>query len=253
MIEMKEVLAMIYEQKRIITASDTDGTVRLGTYQAFGMLQDGMTACMGQLQCDNIPLRRDYGAFWVVYKTKLRFLRRPAWDERVVLRVYPIDNRRVRTHINMELLSSSGEMLVLGCQELVPLDLKTHKPRRLADFPYPAEGFPPAVCPPVFDAMRFDPAADEPVYRQRIYSQHIDMSHHVNNVAYVRLALNTFPHEMLMERDIEEAEVHYDSECREGQELLVSRQGGGDDWFCRLSREGETVCRARFHFAAEKQ
>ena len=38
----KEVYGMIYRQERIVTASDTDGTVRLGTYQTFAMLQDGM-------------------------------------------------------------------------------------------------------------------------------------------------------------------------------------------------------------------
>ncbi|NLU23697.1 MAG: hypothetical protein GXW99_03035 [Clostridiales bacterium] len=240
---------MIYETKKIITASDCDGTVRLGTPQTFAMLQDGMTACLGAMDIDNVPLREKYGAFWVVYKTRLQFLRRPDWNEPITLRVFPIDERRVRTHINMELRSEMGETLVLGCQELVPLDLATHRPRRLSDFPYPTAGFPPAVCPPDFDKLAFDPAADEPVFRQKMYSQYIDMSHHVNNVEYVRLALSVFPHQMLMEKAVTEVEIHYDCECREGEELLIARQGAYPDCFVRITRGGDTACRARFRFA----
>jgi acyl-CoA thioesterase FadM len=234
---------MIYEQSFSLTATQTDASVHLGTAEAFGLLQDGMTACLDRLHCDNLALGRR-GMFWVVYKASIEFLRRPAWLEPVTLRAFPTDSHPVRTHLHYTLSTPAGELLLRGKQELVPLSKETHRPCRLADAGFPAGPFPQPVCPTGWDRWPSDFPDAKPVYCQRIYSQHTDMSRHVNNVSYVRLLLNTFSQEELLCRGIRKMEIRYDRESREGEDLTICREERPGGFGFVIRRGDDVICRA---------
>ena len=59
------------------------------------------------------------------------------------------------------------------------------------------------------------------VFEQVIRSCHIDMSHHMNNIEYIKLALNVFTDDFLLAHDPDTLEVHYTGESKEGQTLRV--------------------------------
>ena len=56
---------------------------------------------------------------------------------------------------------------------------------------------------------------DEFVFEQIIRSCHIDMSRHMNNIEYIRLALCVFDDDFLQSHEITDLEVHYTGESRE--------------------------------------
>jgi acyl-CoA thioesterase FadM len=234
---------MMYEQTFPLSASQTDASVHLGTAEAFGLLQDGMTACLDGLHCDNLALR-ERGMFWVVCKARIEFLRRPAWLEPVTLRAFFTDNHLIRTHLNYTLTSPEGELLLRGVQELVPLSLAKHHPCKLTDAGFPAGPYCEAVCPAVWDRWTPDWPDAKPVYAQHIYSQHTDMSRHVNNVSYVRLILNAFSQEELLSRPIREMEIRYDRESREGENLSICREEMPEGFRFVIRRDADVICRA---------
>ena len=61
------------------------------------------------------------------------------------------------------------------------------------------------------------------MYRQKVLPQHIDMSRHMNNIEYVKLALNVFSVEDLAVCTPSELEVHFLGESLEGQTLRIFR------------------------------
>ena len=65
---------------------------------------------------------------------------------------------------------------------------------------------------------------DEFVFEQIIRSCHIDMSRHMNNIEYIRLALCVFDDDFLQSHEITDLEVHYTGESRERQLLRVFRR-----------------------------
>jgi hypothetical protein len=67
------------------------------------------------------------------------------------------------------------------------------------------------------------PEEYEEVYRQKVLPQHIDMSHHMNNIEYVKLALNVFSAEDLELCIPSMLEVHFMGETHEGQEVTIFR------------------------------
>ena len=47
------------------------------------------------------------------------------------------------------------------------------------------------------------------------------MSHHMNNIEYIKLALNVFTDDFLLAHEPKELEVHYTGESKEGQTLRI--------------------------------
>jgi Acyl-ACP thioesterase. len=75
------------------------------------------------------------------------------------------------------------------------------------------------------DFDRFNVKSEEyvEIYQQKVLPQHIDMSHHMNNIEYVKLALNVFSASDLELCIPAALEIHYLGESKEGQTMRVFR------------------------------
>ena len=129
---------------------------------------------------------------------------------------------------------------------------ETHRPQKLVTLGYPADGFPSPVFNAQFTRFSVDFSEEDFVFEQKIRSSFIDLSQHMNNSEYVKLALSTFSNDYLKEHDVSEIEAHYTGESKEGQTLRVYRRDVSDDvggnTFVQI-KEGERVvfeCRITF-------
>ena len=239
---------MIYQDHVRISSQLTDSTVKLGIPEAFGLFQDSFTCCLGALGCDNTVCRERYGAYWVITRVRAHFIRRPDWDERVWLRCFPVDSVRVRTHLNCEVLDGQGAPLVLARQELCALPFVGRRAVRLSELGYPTEGFPPSVYDEPFRSLEFPPDACA-AFTQPVYSQLIDMSNHVNNIMYIRMAMCLFSTQYLHTHEVEDVEVHYLAEAQEGQTLRVELFEAGDGcWLVRIGTPERALCQLQLTF-----
>lgn len=215
---------IIFEQKRKISSAFIDSTVKMGIAQSVLMVQDNLTACFNMLECDGVIYREKFHAFWVFTKTKLKFYRRPNWREEISTITFPIDNEGFRTHVNTVLKDKDENVLIAANQEACVLDMEKHRPMRLTNLPYPKDNFPKAEMNEPFEKFTADFSDDDFVYEQTIRSQHIDMSHHMNNIEYIKLALNVFTDDFLESHEAKELEVHYTGESREGEILRIFKK-----------------------------
>lgn len=86
-----------------------------------------------------------------------------------------------------------------------------------------------------------------------VRSTDIDLGHHMNNVAYVRVLLDCFPAAVLDSGAVRSMEVHYSAQCREGEELSVYLKREGK--LCRMAikrPEGKTAILASVAFDEEQ-
>ncbi|MCH5293111.1 MAG: hypothetical protein J1E07_05220 [Treponema sp.] len=215
---------LIFESERVISSAFIDSSVRMGVAQAVLLVQDNLTECFNALGCDGVVYRKDFGAFWVFTKTKVRFVRRPDWREVVTARTFPVDNAGMRTHVNTEILDKNGSRILTANQEACVLSLENHRPRRLAELPYPKDDFPAPVAQMDFSRFPSDFTEDEFVFEQKIRSCHIDMSRHMNNIEYIKFALSVFSDDFLQTHEVTDLEVHYTGESREDQTLRIYRR-----------------------------
>ena len=248
---------LIYETPRLISSAFIDSTVRLGVAQTLLMVQDNVTECFGKLNCDGVVYRKKYNAFWVFTKILIHFNQRPDWCETVSTRTFPIDNGGIRTHINSEAFDKNGELAFAANYEACVLSFENHRPQKLASLGYPTENFPT----PVFSSQftRFPAFSDGAegggaqgganfVFEQKIRFSFIDLSQHMNNAEYVKLALSTFTNEYLREHDIAELEAHFTSESTEGQTLRVYRRDEGGNTFVYIKESERLVFECRITF-----
>ena len=220
---------LIFEAPREISSAFIDSSVRMGVAQSVLLVQDNVSDCFAKMKCDGVRYREQFNVFWVFTKTKVHFERRPDWQEIVTAKTFPIDNLGMRTHINTEISDKDGKRLLVANQEACILSLENHRPVKITSLTYPKEGFPEAVYNEPFERFPSDFTEDELVFEQTIRSCHIDMSHHMNNIEYIKLALSVFTDDFLLTHEITDLEVHYTGESKEGQNLRVYRR---DDAEC---------------------
>ena len=219
---------LTFESEREISSAFIDSSVRMGVAQSVLLVQDNLTECFNAMGCDGVIYREKFNDFWVFTKTKVHFERRPDWREIVTARTFPIDNLGMRTHVNTEIVDKNGKRLLAANQEACVLSLETHRPVKITTLPYPKEGFPPAVFNEPFVRFPSDFSESEIVFEQQIRSCHIDMSHHMNNIEYIKFALSVFTDDFLQSHEISDLEVHYTGESKEGQILRVYRRDDAD-------------------------
>jgi len=239
---------LIFEQKRKVSSAFIDSTVKLGIAQAVLMVQDNLTECFGMLKCDGIIYREQHNAFWVFTKTKLHFVKRPDWRQEIYAATFPIDNLGMRTHVNTVLKDLDGNILLAANQEACCLDLEKHRPLKITNLPYPKENFPEAVYNEPFERLDAEMEDGDFVYEQIIRSQHIDMSHHMNNIEYIKLGLNVFSDDFIESHEAKDLEVHYTGESKEGQILKVYRKEIDGAYIIKIKESERIVFEMKISF-----
>ena len=227
---------MFYDKKIYIPTEYCDYTVRLGDCQTFFLLQNAMIDGFEVYDCGNRGLGNRSNAYWAVTKTKLEILRKPAWGEFINVKSVYLNDGKLRVNIKTEIFDNNGELIIKGCQELCVLDKDTHRIKRLSETCLPQCQSNEAI--ETFDKFSL-PQEESVSYELTVRSQHIDMSRHVNNVEYIRMALDLFTVDELCSKETVYMEVHYIGECREGEKLLCRRFDQGEESFITISKENK--------------
>lgn len=228
---------LVFQKPRTITSAYIDSSGKMGIAQTVLMVQDNFTENFGSIKQDNFFVK-EKGGYWVITKAKFKFLRRPFWGDKVVTTSFPANNALIRTNENTIISTVEGEPIVLAEQEACCLDLVRHRPMKLSAVDFPTEGFPEAVLSDAFDRFNETALDYKEVYQQKILPQHIDMSHHMNNIEYVKLALNVFSIDDLEQCTPSELEVHFLGESLEGQTLRIFRAEHNGATYMKI-KEGE--------------
>ncbi|MCR5481807.1 MAG: acyl-ACP thioesterase [Clostridia bacterium] len=239
---------LIFSKERSIDSAYMDSEVKLGVAQALLMLQDNFTDYFYTLKCDGVRLR-EIGYFWVFTKMKVKFFKRPNWHEVIDTATFTVKNTRLKTSVNSIFKDkTTGEPLLIANQEACILDLKKHHPVALAKVPYPNEGFPEAIFDEPFGKFGSDDTGYEEIYDHKIRYSQIDMSHHLNNIEYIRLAVNVFSEEFMLTHEVDSLEVHYTGESKEGQTLRIYKAEKEDGTYIRIKESERCVFDMRISF-----
>lgn len=236
------------QKERYVSSAFIDSSLKMGIAQSVLMVQDNLTECFNHLGCDGITYREQHNAFWVFTKTRVRFFRRPNWCEHITAKTFPIDNAGFKAHINTRISDAQNKVLLDANQEACVLDMEKHRPLKISNLPYPKENFPEPVFTEPFEKFEGDFTEEDFKFDQVIRSQLIDMSHHMNNIEYIRLALNVFTDEFLQNHQVQTLEVHYLGESKENQTLRVYSKSKDSTFFIYIKEENRLVFEMMLEF-----
>lgn len=215
----------IYKRKFFIGYTNADRKVNLGLLNAISLVQDMITEYFGYIKSDNVILKHENNAIWVLTKTKIHFNKYPSWRDIVEGTAFTTEVKTVRVGTEVDFKNEDNEILFYAKQESCVIDLENRKIRKISTINYPVdiqvqEGYEKGM----YLKLKEEFTEKDKVYKQIVYSSDIDFSYHTNNVVYVRYILNSLSCDFLDSHQITDLEIHYINESKEGQELEIYKK-----------------------------
>lgn len=221
---LREVICLVNKLTRTykVPVSGCDHSSKLSFIGIFNLFMDIATEHADILNISNEYLR-EKNCFWVAAKTRVKVLRRPMLNEEIQVATWPEKPGNIRCNRYCTLSDTEG-VIVEAKTEWTILDGTTGKPQKTKDiYPESLEHLDDVVCAQPFERFKTDFSVCEEIGTHKVVSADIDMSRHMNNVAYIRMALSAFTCEELDKMNIEEIEIAYKVQCYEGEVLSIRR------------------------------
>lgn len=210
-----------------IPMSACDNTGKLGCYGTVNLFMD-MATEHGEMLGVGGDVLAPKGLIWVAAKTKIHFNEKPKMLTEAQISTWPEKPSRIR--FNRYYSITDGEKLMVeGKTEWAILDLNTGRPHKLDEtYPTEMEHCTDVVCSQPFSRTCTDFEGCEEFAQYTVRSSDIDVSQHMNNVAYIRAVLGAFSVREIEEMNITDMEISYRLQCFEGENLTFRRRTAPD-------------------------
>ena len=236
-----------------IDYSYLDKNLKLKINECFNLAQNTATEYFKKFNGDNISVRKNNNAVWVVTKSKIHIYNNPLWLDTIIGESYTSMVKPIRVETETKFIDKNNQLVFIASQQSCPLDMDTRKIRKIetATFPKDME-----IDNSLFenDYQRLTDIFDESnfVYEQKVYSQDIDYSNHVNNTIYTRYIMNALSNEFLDNINIKDMEMHYIAEGKEGQILKIYKKELNNNTIRFLIKESDReIIRASISFESK--
>lgn len=231
---------MIYRKQQIIGGSLVGADAKLSYMGLFSVVEDAISEGMGMLRLDGVTVMRDYNAFWVFTKNKIKIFGSVDWGETVTVENFVSSVSSAKMVLDTAIKKSDGSIVAYSACEMCLLDIATGRIRRTSSVGI-GENFEveQSLCEICFDKIEdLDlPQADA----VKVRSTNIDLCKHCNNVEYMRFLFNTYNVAQLTNLCAKEVEVCYMAQSFEGDELTVHKKSLPDREILSVRRNGSTV------------
>ncbi len=214
-----------YERKHRINYTETGQDLELSLVDAFNVVQNVMTEYFETFKSDNIVLKNQNNAIWVLTKTRIHFDKYPQWRDSIISRGYMTKVKPIRIETESQTYTKQKEKLFTARQECCVIDLDTRKIRKIntVNFPENMETENSAI-ESSYMRLKDEFSEKDFMFEQKVYSSDMDFSRHTNNTIYVKYIANTLTCNFFDENVITDMEIHYINESREGDLLQVYRK-----------------------------
>jgi len=211
------------EKKYCVPVSSCDHNAYLSFVGIFNAFMDIATEHACLLGIGNDSISKD-GCFWVAAKTRIRAIRRPFMQEETILSTWPEAPGNIRCNRYCTISDDQG-VLVEGKTEWTIIDAQSGRPVKTKEiYPEGLVHLEDVVCEEPFLRFKTDFSECEEILTHKVLSSDIDMSKHMNNVAYIRAVMAAFSCEELDRMNISEIEIAYRLQCFEGEFLSLRKR-----------------------------
>lgn len=241
-----------YKRKFFIGYSNCDRKVNLSVLNSLYLIQDMMTEYFGFLKSDNIILKSENNAIWVLAKTKVHFNKYPKWRDLIEGTVFTTGIKPIRVETEEQFKDKDNNVLFYANQETCVIDLTDRKIRKINTVNYPTgvqikEG----INKEKYLRLNTEFTEADKVYEQKIHSTDIDFSYHTNNVSYVKYILNSLNSDFIDSHKITDFEIHYINESKEGQKLSIYKKIKDNEIEFLIKEENREIARANLKYIKE--
>jgi len=238
-----------YNKKYEVSFTQLDSNFELGIISSLSLIQDMMTEYFETIGSDNIVLKNENNAMWVVTKAKVKFNKYPSWKDKIEGTSYTVRIKPIRVEMETRFCDNNNDILFIAKQEACPIDIETRKIRKINTIKYPTDI---EIDENLIDEefLRLDKVFNEndKIYEQKVLFSDIDHNGHTNNVCYVKYILNTLTSEFIKKHKIVDFEIHYINESKEADVLDIYKKIYENEIQFLIKSNDKDIVRARLSF-----
>lgn len=214
----------VFCKKIRIDTSMCDASAKLGLWNTFALFQDAASQHAEELGVGFAAMSARK-AFWITVRTRVHFYRRPAIMNEVEVSTWPAVPGNTRCDRSYS-ITQNGETLVEGRTEWCVVDTEKNAviPAKEIGFSDDLEYSDTLALPEPYARFKHNFADTDKVFEYTVLPTDIDMGRHMNNVAYLRLLVNSFGVAELEQMNVYEMEIIFCLPCFEGDHLNVLRR-----------------------------
>ena len=212
-----------FTRKQTITPGLCDASGRLGYTDTFRLFQDVASEHAERMGLGGVAMQKRH-AFWMTVRTRVHFYRRPWMMQEVDLTTWPMAPGKMRCDRCYRLLG--GETLLAeGRTEWCVYDTQANAVRSTEGLFDPETVFSDALLlPDPYARFRHDFTDENRACTHVVRASDIDVGRHMNNVAYLRMLMDSFSVSEQEKLRITEMEILFCMPCFEGEKLDVLRR-----------------------------
>ena len=228
------------ERDYTVPVSECDHNAKMSFTGIFNVFMDLATEHAAILGIGNNDLSKD-NCFWVAAKTRVRSVNRPYMMTKLKAATWPQAPGNIRCNRFCTLSDENG-IVAEGKTEWTVIDAQSCRPKKTKDiYPEGLVHLEDEVCAEPFERLSADFSDCEEVKTHTVVSSDIDLSKHMNNVAYIRALLSAFSCDELDKLNISEIEISYRVQCFEGEVLSLRKRQVDDGMELGFVKEDGTA------------
>lgn len=214
-----------YDKDDIITMSDTAFDGKAGIAEIMRIFQSAVTQHTHLLGVDAPAVYKKLGAKWVITRIRFEIDKRLRVGDEYTVSTWPLEAKPLRFGRSFVISTKDGTA-VRAYSDWCLLDTKTDAVIRSSRLSMPIDEYlTDTVTESKFSMAKGEFTADDALFSRTMRVSDLDLNRHVNNISYIKLALDCFSANELDALDIKSFEMYYVSQCYEGDTLTLYRNG----------------------------
>lgn len=163
------------------------------------------------------------GLFWVLSRVKLEILQYPTLGEEIKVETWPKGVDKLFALRDFYIYNGDNKVIAKATTAWLIIDSKKLRPKRPKIFLERIPSFPDEHAIIEVPGKIIESAEKDIVFQKRVRYTDIDINHHMNNVKYVEMALNSFSEDIFKEKHLKSMQVNFLSECKFGDEIKIKK------------------------------
>lgn len=215
----------------------------MGIVEAMDIFQNAVMEHTKFLQLDFESMLKKYNAKWVIARSRFEIFSTLAMGDDYTVSTWPLKAGPLRFE-RVFTIKSGNNSIVNALTEWCVIDADTNAVIRSNKIDFPINDYlTDRGVKNKFSAIKCETQPSDEVYSRKMRVSDLDFNNHVNNISYIKLALDCFSSAELKALDIKSFEMYYLSQCYEGDTLTLYKKKYENGWYIEAKCQERPVFR----------
>lgn len=165
-----------------------------------------------------VQYQKEHNVAWVLYKWNIEILKNIKYEDKIKIRTMAYSFKKFYAYRTFEVENSKGEIVATAKSTWLMIDINKRRAIRIPNEFCIGYGSISDEQLKLEDVTKFNGEKQEDI---KVKYSNIDCNNHVNNVNYIRWALDNTPLEYIEKREIKEIRIVYSKEAIYGENVEV--------------------------------